>query len=234
MLAERAANLSAKIKDLENQRRGVEKAELYRNRAAQLSDPAEKLAPLARVRELFRERSIAVGLDQALLSGLTAQVKKFAEEYEKDAESIIAPDGLLRHKFWEPLKAFPDKVDEALTDTWSSHIDRLLPTGNSELLLVLKRVPGFSDAVREIEQGALRAQQLKTTLPISSDFEEVEKLAVSLKAAWARLHGDEISPVIRDFLMNASQGKATLDQVTHEVQDWLNRHKLMKAFKVTL
>lgn len=235
MLAEKAAALAAQIGDLENQRRRTEKAQLYKNRADLLSVPAQKLTPLARVRVLFRERSVKVNLDEGLLYGLTAKVKQLAEAYDKDPESITAPDDQLRHTFWDPLKTFPTTVDGALKSAWSSHIDQVLPTGNPDLLTVLKRVPGFIAAVQEIQKGAQRAQELQATLPQSATaFEEVDQLAMKLKAAWDQLHGDEISPAIRQFLLDASQGKATLEQVTPEVKDWLTRHKLLKAFKVTL
>lgn len=235
MLAKRARELIQRVRTLESRRQLADKADKFKTRAGQLAGPARQLTAVADMVVVMRRRPIPVTLEGEKIASVLQHAESIREAYRADPETILGADGDLRFTFWTPLQGLPQAVEQSLRQSWLAFVEQAIPAGKPDLISVLGRVPSFQKQVTTIRQGSEEAARLRQALPQSEDaITRVEDLASRLRQAWNQLESEEISPEVLAFLRAASTGQATLEHVTPGVKDWLDRHHLLRTFKVML
>jgi len=235
MLIEQSKELTSKIEKIRELRKHAINGEAFRTRADQLSGPSERLDLLSQVLEVFLQRGMTVEIDVEKIRTLKAQLDELTRKYGEDPSTVIQPDSQLRFSFWSLVGGLPDEMEQSLRRAWVGFINQALPVMHADLLTVLMRIPGFMKQVEIIRQRMQEAIQLQQTLPQSEAvFNRIEVLARQLHEAWDQLHSEDISESVLVFLRATSSNTATLQHISPEVREWLERHNLLQAFKVTL
>lgn len=234
-MREQIAKLRASIAELESLRSQAGRADGYRKRAEALAKPARRLRTLAATARLMRQRRLSVRIQAPSLPHIRRELAALQAQFAQDPDSILKGDNQRQYAFWKPLAALPDQVEEQLKRVWVQWIRATLPGGQDELLQVLERFPAFAGAVREIRTCARQAELLAQQLPAEeADFDAVLALARRMRQAWDQLAAADLSDEVKRFLLKASEGKATLADLTSPVLAWIQGHHLLGAFHVSI
>lgn len=235
MLIEKSKELASKIKTLKETKVNSAEASAFHTRADQISPPSQQLEALAQIYGEFRKRNIAVPINIGKIRGLQTYLNEVLNKYNQDHSSIRNADAKLRYAFWEQLKSLPNEITQSLMRSWVDYIDQKIPTVNAELLQTLENIPSFAGNVAMIRKRMQEVVSMRLSLPQSDiAFEAIDNLEKDIKESWEQLQSEDFPDPVLRFLQATSSRNATLQLVTPEVREWLERHSLLQVFKVSL
>jgi DNA repair exonuclease SbcCD ATPase subunit len=235
MLIEKSKELASKIKSLKEIKVNSADASAFHTRAEQIGPSSQQMEGLVQIYKEFRKRNIAVKVEIGKIRELQSKLNDVLDKYQQDNSSIKNADAKLRYTFWGQLKSLPDEIAQSLMWAWEDYINQKIPTVTVELLQTLEHIPSFAGNVAMIRKRMQEAVNMRSSLPQSAiAFEAIDNLEKDIKESWEQLHSEDFPDPVLRFIQAASSRNATLQLVTLEVREWLERHSLLNVFKVYL
>jgi hypothetical protein len=238
-LLERGKQLAARISDFQTQRNMVTEAKRYHTRADQLEGPAATLSGWLPVWHAFRQHGLAVDIDQQAVAALRRLASRVAEDFERNPESLLEANPMLRRSFWDPLATLERDLETALVAAWCAHIDSQMPPRQDELLDVLVALPDF-----RVQVGSIRAlyrdlDALKRTLSPGADLPNLlgrpTGLATNITRAMSQLQGSGVPAEVLEFIKLASTpAGAAYESFSDPVRDWFAARGLLRSLRLRL
>ena len=232
-LINRVREISKSIKDLEGLKATEGEAELFRTRAGELSNLAEKVQPPATQIEMFRKKGIAVETSKAHARQLRLELEAMQQAYSADRKSILGPSSDWRFTTKTGLEGIARSSNQQLLEAWKSHLAELRPPSDTGLLRLLSRSAAFQARSQKISDLLAEFDRLAIRLP--SSMEELERpsgLAEEVQVL-TREVPDDIPESVRWLFQSMEDGSATAEQLTGDAMLWLLDNKMLAEVRVS-
>lgn len=230
-LLERAKTVESRVTELG--RIGVERGnyEKLKTRAEQVHKQADSLRVTASSVVRIRANAISVDSLPNASQELRRRLVTLHETLTQDPQ-VIANDSQFLISFLNPLQAHTEKLRASVLALWKSHVDSIVPKIAETSLEVLSNA-GFSSQVVRLRQLREELGKLRESMPASDDvFSKLEKLAKEMERVWSELKG--VPAAVMSFLSKATQANATFADLTPEVEEWLDKRKLIPQLRIGL
>ncbi|MCW6036018.1 hypothetical protein K4A83_06995 [Spirulina subsalsa FACHB-351] len=234
MLLEKAQQLSTLADQKIQREKYVKHRQGFESRQKQIENAIASLEPLDNAVKIFRDRGLAdfdVSNKADQLLGLIIQAKK---RFEENPEWIIENNNFDGNRFKSSIDSLAKSLRQHLERNWKQYLAQQMPSTNDELLNLLAKIPSFRADVEHIQK--LKADIDQVEFPeTQSIFGHLENSIKNLKKCWEDLSGDDVPEAVLIFLRRAADPEgATLDLLTPEVTEWLDRHQISQALRIRL
>jgi hypothetical protein len=233
MLLNRANELQAAIKAVQDRSRRLEYVEGIHSLAQKLTERATDISGLLACRSALASRGANAGTSASFANSAAEAVRSVSRRIESDV-AVSAEPGAFAPTF-SALNRITTDLRGALRLAWNAYVDGRIPSLNSDVLDVLRRIGDLQQQVMRVEQRLKDLRARREVLPLRPEeiaafdagVEEVESL-------WHNLGGDSVPPEVLRFLQNSGTGGATLDSLNSVIVEWLRAHRLWTAFRITI
>jgi hypothetical protein len=228
-LLERCQNIRHQIEQRDTLRKDDKKAEVYRERASDLSEIRIELVFQVKRFSVLRNKGVAVGKPPSPMGGL---------EVLREVQSLIASNAEGSGKDFGRLKNAVNRVHKDLEGSSSKALDILksdLPTIEESYLRQVELIPTYFDRVariREDRNRLLNGQDIKSMNP--QELELFLDRRAAFRSVADQLNPKEFPKEILEFFKAARQGGAPLEKFTEAVQEWLGQRDLLKNVRVQI
>lgn len=230
-ILDRCEGLTTRVADLRRREALQSEAEKIDMRRLELREHEERIQTalasavvLARHGHLTPGSFPAVQTDRAVLARVRAKVK-------------VDPSRAAEGKDYKALRAGLDKtalaLEAAVNVAWAEIVRTADPV-NDKLLQKREQVPGQATAIARVRYLRGQFRERAASPPTSSAaFEQFEKTAEELAAAWAAFdQGDVPIAVVRFFKEAQSPKGAPAELFSDEVRTWLTAHEMLAGVRV--
>lgn len=233
MIQTKADQLVEQLARLKNLRENLDELRAFDTRLQQIKDLVIRLQPLVDTNDVFMIKGIG-NVDLGLLGDELRVIVRETQDVVRERPSLLRSPGSIS-ALEGKAKRFSRELEAGLSEVWRNYMIRTLPLMDEDLLQLLGRINVFNDAVATIRQIAFKIKQFEGSPPRTvRRFEQFEQLVEELKLAWSELGGGPVPPAVRDFLKAVITTGASLDLLTAEVREWLDKHKIASSFRIKL
>ena len=128
------------------------------------------------------------------------------------------------------VKAYTDRA----TAVWEKYKESDLYVGVPlALVQTFRQIPAFAAKASELENSIVNLDAKLIIIPQSEvDWSECHKAHKKCKALAEKLPLQKLPKQVSTFLLETVAGGAALSELTQEVKDWIQEHKLEKSFVI--
>lgn len=236
MLLETATELKQQVDAFRQDKTAAKDRSAYRNRANQLSTPAERVAALATLTQELVANGIAVAYQSESMSALGRMAKERLARFREDSASLLAPDPTYQNQFLPGVTKAIQSWEGLLLTAWQQKVTNATTQLPQEVLAVLEIVPDYATAVRELraEQGTIRqiAQSLPPKGAVSGALATLARSAKAIERTWEQLSGSDMPEYALAFLRKAGGVGVPLSEISSDLLEWLRARKLLASFLI--
>lgn len=220
-----------RIQRLVDARTNAKQSQAFHTRAEQLQEVAASLEDLSRRRGALRAAGVAAN-GEALFSRFASRAAELETAFINDRSSIIPP---LDPSFLNPLKTLITQQKGVLENAWRQHVEQIVGQLPEDLLRALDGTSSLRTIVGEIRALHRQAETIASTLPIDVDASttavgEACRIRDEKAEKLEQLRG--IPPEVVEFMRRVTLRRATLNDVTPVVRDWLRDQNLLEKLGV--
>jgi hypothetical protein len=231
-LAERSSRLQQEIAAIQERAARVKKIQALSTAAGKLADERKALSALREIEHALVERKVAV-----VRTGTARKAACDAVNAYKQTSMLAsaAADPSVTNPVLNQLRAAISEQRSGISAAWVAYVQSQAPVLNSEVLAVLRGIPSLKNPVSRLERCLQTISAWKTTPPANStSLVEFDKVVSEAKSTWQQVGGDDLGPDVAQFLQAAASSSAKIESLTPEIADWLKRHNIWRAFRITL
>lgn len=233
MILEKAQQLSDLLEHKKNLRKSVDQLKGFKSRKLQLEGFINKLQPLIDTCQVLQNN----GVGNAGFGNKAQQLVQIIEDIRLKYQAN--PNFIYEAKSLEKLKVSIDcfyiQLNGQTQEIWLMYTVKVIPPTNNELLDVLKRIPAFQHAVRNVRELAQEIEKYKTSPPkTQKQFDDFIIKVEELRHTWGQLGSEDIPEEVLTFLRSAVLNGASLELLTDRVKDWLNKNGIVSSFRIKL
>jgi hypothetical protein len=231
MILARANELQASIRFVQERSRRLEHLQGIRSHAQKLAERAEEIRGLLACRNALIARGQEVRISSNLALVAAEAMRSVQRRIASDA--AVSADPAAFADTWTALNKIVTGLRSALRVAWQSYADDRIPSLNSDVLNVLRRLADLRQKVARVEQrlGDLRSRR-DTPLLRPEEIEAFDVGVKEVESLWHTLGGDTLPPEVLRFLQDSGTGGAALDSLTPVVTEWLRDNHLWTAFRI--
>lgn len=236
MLLERATGLADEINRYEKLKAAASQAKMLRTRAEQFRQAGTSLADARTILERFDAAGISVNFIASNSDDLIEKAGKLKDLVRADPTVLADPPFDLKYAFIDRLLGISTFAADVVGKAWSSYVVLHGPTGSSEVLDALAKLPQFQLSIARIRKSRQGIEELSKRTPTDplNDIEHLDELVAEHRAAWSELKADGIPNSVIVFLRACGDNGALLSELTDEVRKWLETRDLLNAFRVRI
>lgn len=236
MLLERATGLADKIDRYQRLKAAAGEAELFRTRANQFRQVRTSLTEARTALARFRASGIPVDFVAVNADALHDKASKLRDMVLADPVVLADPPFNLKFEFTDRLLSIGNAATEAIQKAWSSYVAAHGPTGSSEVVDALAKLPQFQSSVARIRRCRQSTEELAKRTPTDPEkaIGSLAVLAAEHRTAWSELSADGIPPTVILFLRACADNGVPLSELSEEVRNWLKERELLGSFRVRI
>lgn len=236
MLLEKSKQLielsDKKINIQENNRQ----REGFETRRNELKDMMNQIIPLINLFKLFQSRQL---IDRTLVYEVRNQVDQLLSDinlvkdnFNQDSQWILDNQKFKAKDLKRKLNSLINKINQILQILWENYKVNKLPSTNEEILRLLGGINAFKSTVERVNY--LR-RQIPEKLPTNeAEFQQIEETINNLKQTWESLSSENVPENVIYFLRAAGSQGASLQLLTPDVQNWLDKHQITNSLRIRL
>jgi hypothetical protein len=236
MLLDRATGLADKITHYQNLKAAARQADLYRTRADQFGQVRASLAEARVALERFHTSGIPVEFVALNADMLGDKASTLRAMVTADPTVLADPPFNLKFEFTDRLLGITESAKDAIERAWVAYVAVHGPTGSSEVLDALAKLPQFQASVARIRRCRQSAEDLAKRTPSDPEkaIESLKAWDAEYRAAWSELNADGIPRTVILFLRACADNGVPLSELTDEVHGWLEARALLSSFRVRI
>jgi hypothetical protein len=235
MLLERAAALTADLKDHLALKAASQQSAVFRTRAQQLSPLASALSEARTDADALRKAGLSVAPADPK-PGLCARANELLEQFRADRTSFDAADETFRFEFRPAIENAIAELKDATATAWSEFMAARGGFPADNVLNALEAIPAYAPQVQRIRQAAEAHRRLGERPPRAVDLAaamaQVQAAARIKDDALSALKSDDVPEEVLTFLRKTGQSGAALVDFTETVRTWLATRGLTGAFRI--
>lgn len=192
-----------------------------------LRGPAEGLVRLTRC-----ARTLGVSGDSARRRRLVSALQALRDTLRRDPGAVGQGTGFSQFK--QAIVDYNSSVRDAAKVEWSCRKEKIQHAAPEAMLSFWETIPDLKNDVAKVRGFLAKLEQKGDVL---ADPEKLERLlagATEIEPTLARLDGLDAPPAVKSFLKSARMSGARWGQITDEVRDWLEDHKLLESLRIRL
>lgn len=234
MIQMRAKSLNRLIDKKRILRSEKEHIEAYKTRRNQLQIEAGKVGQLCQMINLMWKYEICTKDYEEELKTLRSIAVQLKGKFEESPE-WIKEQGTLR-PLTSKIDFIKKQVEVEVKLNWEEYVKNDLPSIHNDVLVVMAKIPSFSDKVNRITVLYQEVFEGMESIPVlEKELEEVIMKKNELIKEWNSLGADDVPPEVLTFIRSAaSKQGAYLTYLTPEVLLWLRQHKIQSFFKICM
>lgn len=232
MLLTRTRECLQRLRQAEAAQSGIDEAEQLDTLQGELAATAQPLLEALVRSAVMRKANISVSAPAALAK-MRRPIDNAAKLFREDPKSATLKQGKRWPTLLGSVKDLAEAVRTSIDASWRAYTQTHLFVGRS-----------YEDEDRMLARTPVNRQALQRYRPLYQEF-------VALRGSPPRTDHDiarlrelsnqlgqiqferKVPPAIRDFLQASSTPEgATIDQLTDEVRDWLERHGLLESYVI--
>jgi hypothetical protein len=236
MLLDRAATITTKINTYQNLKNSADEADLFGTRAKQFGTVAQQIAGLRETLRILADAGVPVCFQPSDGLGYAQKARQLRNAIRENPATVNDPPFDIKHGFTDRLTGIAVAGLNAANAAWKAYVDKRAAFGADEVLSALGQVQQFRASVATIRQIRGEVSALSSARPpnLKAAITKLDSLINQHEIAWKSIAATDIPPSIVAFIRAAASGNALLSAYTSEVQSWLERHKLLDAFRIKL
>ena len=165
MLLERATGLADKINRYQSLKAAAGQAEMYRTRANQLGQVRTSLTEARAALERFHVSGVRVDFVALNADALEEKATTLRDIVQADPTVLANPPFNLKFDFTDRLLGIGTSAREAIDRAWVQYVAAHGPTGSSEVLDALAKLPQFQLSVARIRRCHQSIEELTKRTP---------------------------------------------------------------------
>lgn len=231
MLSERSQRLQRQIADVQERAASVGMLQALKTAGEKFEESRQDLARLRDVERALKARAVAVAEPGHLRTTALVAVRG----YRGSLNSSAAAEPQVITPLLNQLRAAANEARSRLTSAWAEYVRSQAPSLNTTVLAVLRGIPSLRAPATNLERCLRTIEGWRNSLPNDGNAVAAFDADVAeAKRMWQQLGGDDLGPDVTQFLQAAATSSATIESLTPEITEWLKRHKVWNAFRITL
>ncbi|MFM2062341.1 MAG: hypothetical protein RLZZ507_2011 [Cyanobacteriota bacterium] len=212
--------------------------EAFQTRQEQINKMNSELQPIVDAVNTFREQQISnFTLDPTLqqkLDQLLNDIIQAEDNFNVNHIWIIDNENFNGKSLIRRIDFLKEQLEKQLKAAWKNYLTKNMPSTDEEMLNLLSKVPAFSYDIQTIRQLDKQIKQVNYPQD-QSQFEFLVNKIEDLKKRWNNLSADNVPEKVVQLLRAAANpGGASLNMLTPEVLEWVNRHGIASSLRIRL
>jgi hypothetical protein len=233
MLLDKAQELVQLCDTKRNKQKFADNLNAFKTKQTQITDAVTTIKPSIEALRAFRKRNMLLSLDAASkVNDILNLIAEAETNFNQDPDSILDfKAGILKSK----IDAIKKSLEQQLKECWQNYLIEKMPSTNNEVLNVMAKFNEFKHTVDEIRSYDIDIKSVNYPKD-DIEFTMLEGKIEQLNLCWKAVKSENLSEQVLQFIKDAADPNkgASLELLTDEVKDWINKYNISNLLKIRL